>query len=80
MLEYEPFARRVVDMLELAASELPNAEASVYEELGLDSLQAFQLIIVIESLADVTPIDDLPAIYTMRDAYNYYADLCRHDP
>lgn len=41
--------------------------------IGLDSLQAFQLIIFIEALAnvDVPPLD-LPDIYTVQDAYDYY--------
>jgi acyl carrier protein len=76
VLEYASFMRKVVELLEVEQTNTFNPYDSLYEEVGLDSLQAFQLVVIIESLADATPVDDIPELYTMQDAFEYYASLC----
>jgi len=52
----------------------------VFDDLGLDSLQAFELILVTEELAlgdrgaTFYP-QEVPAIFTMGDAYDYYCSV-----
>jgi acyl carrier protein len=46
---------------------------SLFDELGLDSMNAFELIIITEQLAGLSvPLPDLPPIFTLGDAYAYY--------
>jgi hypothetical protein len=51
MLNFEDFSERVLDALQIPAPPMLGLEADLYDEVGLDSLQAFQLIVVVESLA-----------------------------
>jgi acyl carrier protein len=76
MLELTAFCTQVVSLLEIEPSQAVNPYDDLYSIVGLDSLQAFQLIIIIESLAncDVPPMD-IPGIYTFHDAYEYYTTL-----
>lgn len=77
----DEFCDRVLTLLEMHEAGAVNPDDSLYETIGLDSFQAFQLIIIVESLAgiDVPPIE-LPAMYTLRDAYGYYVMLRDMDP
>jgi acyl carrier protein len=76
MMAYDAFLARLLALLDFE----PAAPISRYDELygvvGLDSLQAFHLLIIVESLAgaDVPP-EEIPEIYTMQDAYAYYESL-----
>jgi acyl carrier protein len=48
----------------------------LYDELGLDSFDAFMLLLLIESLAGVDfPPDTPPALWTLGDGFNYYSQL-----
>lgn len=73
MIGYEDFAVRIVEQLGIDCAGPVNPYAELYEELGLDSLQVFQLLVRVETLAgaDLPPLD-LPEIYTMQDAHDYY--------
>jgi acyl carrier protein len=51
-------------------------DTSLYDDLKLDSLQAFELIIVVETLAEsLAPLPEMPELYTLGDAFAYYEDL-----
>lgn len=76
MLDYDGFSNRVATLVEIDLDVPVNPYDGLYTDLGFDSLQAFQLIIIIETLADAMPIDEVPELYTMQDAYDYYAQLC----
>ena len=48
----------------------------LFDELGLDSFDAFRMILFLEELAAIdVPPDDIPPIFTVSDAYGYYAQL-----
>jgi acyl carrier protein len=48
----------------------------LYDELGLDSFEAFRLLLLIEELAGVDfPTDTLPELWVVGDAYRYYERL-----
>jgi acyl carrier protein len=48
----------------------------LYDDLGLDSFKAFELLIICESLAEnVVPPETIPELYTLGDAFAYYEDL-----
>jgi len=54
-------------------------QSGLYTDLAMDSLQAFELIILVEGLAGVdVPSIALPELYTVEDAYNYYLELRRN--
>ena len=76
MLTYEAFSNRVVRELRIDCDLPVNPYDSLYDQLGLDSLQAFELIVLIEGLAgrDIPP-PELPNIFTMQDAYEYFTSM-----
>lgn len=80
-LELDRFCERLLQILEIEAGSRFGPLDNLYETVGLDSFQAFQMIIVIESLAgaDVPPVE-LPEMYTLQDAYQYYLVLKELDP
>jgi acyl carrier protein len=80
-LQMEDFVRRVERLMnrELGPDRAPiDPSASLYDDLGLDSIEALQLLIAIESIAgiDVPPLE-VPALYTVQDAFEYYSLLVR---
>jgi hypothetical protein len=79
-------------LVELTVSESSGNECShdtgIYEDLGLDSLQGFELIYVTEQLAGLQGTETGGAvpdswlsrdrsIFTLGDAYPYYVELAR---
>jgi acyl carrier protein len=69
-----------VDQLRsILSAEIPPSVTqydSLYDELGFDSFQAFELLIVVESLAgNLVPPEQLPELYTLGDAHAYYQQL-----
>lgn len=78
MLAFDAFAERVTGLLEIDLGRPLNPYDGLYDELALDSFQTLQLIVIIESLADVlVPPLDIPELYTVQDAHSYYESLCR---
>lgn len=72
----DSFAGRVSELLGVELGGRVNPYDSLYDDWGLDSLQAFQLIIVIEAIADVlVPPLETPELLTVQDAYGYYRSL-----
>lgn len=51
-------------------------DTDLFGDWGLDSLQAFEMIIVIEAMAGATmPPPIVPELYTVTDAYAYFQGL-----
>jgi len=77
MMTYDQFTRRVVELLELDLVFPVNPFDGLFDEVGLDSFQTMQLIVVIEALAgiDVPPLE-IPEMFTVQDTYDYYGSLC----
>lgn len=45
----------------------------IFDDLDLDSLEALELLVIVESLAGLmVPPEETPLIFTLGDAYNYY--------
>jgi acyl carrier protein len=45
----------------------------LYDDLGIDSIQALEMLVLIEAAADLqVPPAMLPEMYTLQDAYEYY--------
>ena len=72
MVNFEEYVKIMTDILQLDGREVA-LESGLYDEWGLDSLQAFELIIMTEQLAGLhVPPPDVPEMYTAGDAYVYY--------
>lgn len=51
----------------------------LFDDLGLDSFDAFRMIIFLEDLADVPfPPDEVPQMFSVGDAFRYYEALCAY--
>jgi acyl carrier protein len=76
-VEFGEFCRYLVTELDLPVDATMVSELSgLYDDLELDSFQALEVVIAIEYVAEVTvPPVELPELYTMGDAYRYYASL-----
>jgi acyl carrier protein len=61
------------DLLRIEPTEHLAVDSSIYGDWGLDSLQTFELIIMTEDLAGLrVPPAEVPPIYLIGDAYDYY--------
>lgn len=70
---FEEFASFLVQALELELVIDPQMSTGLWDELELDSMQAFHMIIAIEAHAGlVIPEADVPDLYTLGDAYEYF--------
>jgi acyl carrier protein len=77
MLKYEAFSTQVADLLDIKGERPLNRYLGLYDELGFDSLQSFQLLLLVESMAGLdVPEEDPPGLFTLDDAYQYYVKLC----
>ena len=75
-MTYADFTVKVGQLLGILLPDPPAPGTSLYDDLGLDSFQAFELVIVIETLADnLVPPDTVPELYTLGDAFGYYQSL-----
>jgi acyl carrier protein len=75
-MSFEQFVAHLLVLLRIEIGRPANACDSLYEDLGLDSFQAFELLIIIEGLAEaMVPPMDLPELYTLADAFAYYQQL-----
>ena len=72
-MNFDSFSRRLLESLQVDFDGQLSAATNLYEEIGLDSLQAFELVVLIEAWAGlmITP-QEIPEIYTLADAYSYY--------
>lgn len=72
--------REFVDELRSAlTTDLPESVTpydGLYDDLGFDSFQAFELLIVVEGIAgNVVPPAEVPELYTLGDVHAYYQEL-----
>lgn len=75
-MNFDQFVERVGTLLDVEIPKPVNPYDSLYDDLGLDSFQAFELMIVVEGLAEcMVPPMELPELYTLADAYEYYQQL-----
>lgn len=75
MFKLTTFADRLAGFLEVESGRR-DEDANIFDDWALDSLQTFQLIVVVESMADVAvPPPTIPAMYTIGDVYAYYCSL-----
>jgi acyl carrier protein len=77
MLSSESFVTRLASILNVDLGPIGmSLDVSLYEDWALDSLQAFQMIVAIESLADaIVPPVEIPELFTPLDAFEYYMSL-----
>ena len=84
-MDFESFARMLLEQLEVGEGRMSiTPRTGLFDDLELDSFQAFELVILIETAAGLDRAStDLPIILTMGDAYNYYQQstaLSTHEP
>lgn len=71
----EEFGRQLAKILDVDVEKIRSYDG-LFDDWGLDSLQAFQMIIVTEAMAGaVVPPPEIPEIFTVGDAYAYYRSL-----
>jgi len=76
MYAYADFSKRIVELLHLDCPLPVDPGSSLYDELAIDSFQAFELIVLIEAMANVqVPPAVVPELYTMADAFQYFQVL-----
>lgn len=74
----DEFAHRVAELLDIELDGRVNPYDNLYEDWGLDSLQVFQLIVIVEAMADVlVPPPETPDLFTVREAYDYFTSLLK---
>ncbi len=73
ILTFDTYCAHVFELLELPVPTELSEDSNLGEDLGIDSLQALELVVISEQLAGWTePCASVPAISTMQDAYGYY--------
>lgn len=74
-LTFDEFSRRLCGSFGLATVGI-STNTSLWDDLGLDSVQAMQVLLSIEEWAEVLlPPEEIPALMTLGDAYDYYRSL-----
>jgi acyl carrier protein len=80
MLTLEDFALRLQRGLGIELAAPPTPYDGLFDVWGLDSLQAFQMIIVVEDMAGcLVPPPEIPTMLVVGDAYEYYRSLVGSD-
>lgn len=73
---FDDFARHLAQALRVDPGPHIAEATDLFEEWMLDSLQAFEMILVVETMADVAlPPPTIPEIFTVGDAYRYLVSL-----
>lgn len=76
-MHVDDFVRTVAEELDLDSPQALTPATDLVLELGLDSFQVFELVMVIEVLAGCDdPPADPPEIRTFQDAFEHYERLC----
>jgi acyl carrier protein len=77
-MDYDNFVAEVLKQLDYAFALTIRSGGEDDATLSLDSIERFELLVAVETLAEVkNPPRDAPAICTMADAYEYYESLRR---
>jgi acyl carrier protein len=81
ILDFPDFVGRLQVELHLDVPDPPTPEVGLFDDLELDSLGAFELVVTVEDLAaaDIPPMDP-PEMYTLGDVYAYYLQLTEGSP
>jgi len=80
-VEFNQFVERIAALLRVEIPTPINPYDSLYDDLGLDSVQALELMIVVEALAEsLVPPMQMPELYTLADAFEYYRRLRATEP
>ncbi len=75
-MHLEEFCAHIVAELELYPATTIDPHDDLFETVGIDSFEAFQVLIIAESLAGVSaPSSSVPEIHRLQDAYDYYVML-----
>jgi acyl carrier protein len=76
MKDFDGYVELMSELLRIPKQSGLDPSDSIYDDWGLDSLQAFELIVLTEGLAGLSvPPEDIPALFLISDAYGYY-ELC----
>jgi acyl carrier protein len=77
MKSIHDFAGQLIQLLELDPRICATSDdTQLFDQWGLDSLQAFQLVVAIESMAGaLVPPPIVPEMYTVGEAYRYFLSL-----
>ncbi len=76
-LDFDVFCAKVLSILEVDWNDPCRRDVRIFEDMGLDSLETFELLVVIESLAELfVPLPEVPLIFTLGDAFDYYEVAC----
>ena len=72
----EQFALAIGNRLGVEVPQPIAPWTGLYDQLALDSFQAFEMLLVIEDMAEnEAPPMEIPALFTLGDAYGYYLQL-----
>jgi acyl carrier protein len=74
VLAFDQFSERLLRSLRVPLPREGISPATlIFEDLGLDSIQAFEMILVTEEIAEtLIPPAELPPMFTLGDVYAYY--------
>jgi acyl carrier protein len=72
-LDFALFVAAVVRELDIDPPLQPTPTTDLYDDLGLDSLQAMELLLLVEEWAGRrNATEALPVLFTLGDAYTWY--------
>jgi acyl carrier protein len=70
---FDSFALMLVERLGLECSLPLEPCSGLFDDLGIDSFQVFEIIMIVEMAAGLdVPPPELPEILTLGDAFRYY--------
>jgi acyl carrier protein len=72
-MDFDAFAAMLIERLNLEDPPPLQPFTGMFDDLGIDSFQAFEVLIIIETAAGLdVPPPELPEIFTLGDAFEYY--------
>lgn len=72
-MTFAAFARMLVSRLGFDDVQDLQPWTGLFDDVGIDSFQAFEMLIIIETAAGLdVPPPELPHILTLGDAFDYY--------
>jgi acyl carrier protein len=72
-MTFDAFAAMLVDRLAIEDPGPLQPFTGMFDDLGIDSFQAFEILIIIETAAGLdVPPPELPELFTLGDAFAYY--------
>jgi len=79
-LTFDAFIERLRIAWRVDLPEPIDPVANLYEDLGVDSFKAFELLIAVEVIAEcLVPPVEIPEIFTLADSYTYYQSIREAD-